>query len=388
MVLNAKGYYNVDDMYLEKFYPLWSAAAGTIERGASFSSMQRISGLLGILCFASDLMQRPEWRVRTWRAIGLAGVSVTLFGLVERIADAPMIFWEASRIDSTFFGTYFYRGNAGAFINLVLPLIFGLALVALHEREAHGQKSLWIPAVLVCVAGAFVNTARSAQIVTAIIVIVLVSWCFKSLAKTRQNFLGRRHILYAGIFLIALVVVAEIGWTSVGPRWSRISEEIGTLNGRTFAMGVCYKMIPDAGLMGFGPGTFEIGFPFYITPEQIAHVEVARMHWRYAHEDYLQTLIEWGWVGFAAWAVLFCGGVVTALYTINYRRLVLSSSDHVLLFTCVTALVGIAIHALVDFPLQIASLQLYTAVFLGTCWGSRNWSAGQAPREPRGVRNP
>jgi O-antigen ligase len=101
--------------------------------------------------------------------------------------------------------------------------------------------------------------------------------------------------------------------------------------------------------------------------------------WKYAHNDYMQTVLEWGWLGAAVWGVFFFGGM--AQVWIHWRkRWDLSTTDHVLLLVTGLALAGVAAHAFVDFPLQIASLQLYVGVCLAFGWGSGTWEGTLASR--------
>ena len=386
MVLNAKAAFNSVDGQLSPVAALWPAAPGSIERGLSLASMERFTGLLLIVCYVADLAQRPVWRARIWWTIGLTGTSIVLFGLIERVARAPMIFWEAGKVSDTFFATYLYHANAGAYINLVLPLIAGLALRnSVSKGRSSFVQAFWTAAGLIALAGAFVNFSRGAQFTTVLIVLTIATWQLRR--RMRQSSTRHRWPLYVGLAAIVLLPVGLLWQISTADRWAELGK--ATADGRVFAARVTARMIPDAGPLGFGPGTFRIGFPFYITAEEKLHAPEANGFWRYAHDDYLQTAAEWGWIGSALWAAFFGGGLLMGLRTYFRSQGVLPTADRILLFTSLVALLGIATHALFDFPLQIASLQLYTSVYLGLAWGSSEWiKANQVVRSVSAASRP
>ena len=77
-------------------------------------------------------------------------------------------------------------------------------------------------------------------------------------------------------------------------------------------------------------------------------------------------MIEYGYLGAAVWAVLFFGSIGRGFF--RARDGGLRTSDRLEYAVSVLALVGVALHSLVDFPLQIASIQLYVMLFLAFCW--------------------
>jgi O-antigen ligase len=92
------------------------------------------------------------------------------------------------------------------------------------------------------------------------------------------------------------------------------------------------------------------------------------------HEDYVQTVLEWGWLGSGLWALLFFGGIAVGIRSYNrYAKRSWMPRRRVLQPLAMVALAGAALHALVDFPFQIESIQLYVATYLGLCWGSSLW---------------
>ena len=98
----------------------------------------------------------------------------------------------------------------------------------------------------------------------------------------------------------------------------------------------------------------------------------------------MQTIIEWGWLGAIPWAVLF-GSAMGKSFATWKRMRAGRTSDRVLLFAGGLALAGVALNALVDFPLQIASLQLYAATYSGLGWSSGTWVERQRQSPSRGA---
>jgi hypothetical protein len=370
--MSGNAHWLYDSEYF-RFVPVtswWKAGPGTVDRAVSISMMVRVSALLGVVCLVNDLSRHAQWRWRLWWTITVAGTSVVLFGLVQRGIGTPLLPFEDVRAGHLYFATFFYHGNAGAFINLVLPLVLGLAAVV--SRKAAKVHIVLVPCAVICVAGAFTNASRAAALVTLLLLVALTVW---------QCRVWRRELLAiprkaAAIYITLALVVLPVLLAAVLPvaRWARLPGQMNVENPRWVSTQVLLRMLPDAGACGLGPGTFAIAFPSY--PRELG--TSIRGIWRFAHEDYLQTLIEWGWIGAGIWAVLFFGGMMRCFYFCRRMR----SGESALLFTSGLALVGVALHALVDFPLQIASLQLYVAVYLGLGWGSAAWV--EEDRRPTG----
>jgi hypothetical protein len=160
------------------FLPLAAPVAwapGTVDRAASMAFMLRVTVLLGAILFVSDLARQPTWRQRLFLAIGIVGMSVAFLGLLQRVSGAEMIFWADRPSKAPFFATFFYAGNAGAFLNLVLLPVAAQAVLAIRDPDAHVRRAIWIPGWLACLAAVFVNTSRVGQLIACVLTAAFLS---------------------------------------------------------------------------------------------------------------------------------------------------------------------------------------------------------------------
>ena len=131
MVINARAIYDSELHLFVTLQRLWSAGPGSVDQALSAAWMWRATTLLGAICLVADAVRDPRWLLRIWATVAAVGSSIALLGLVQKASGAPMIFWRpVDRPVATFFATFPYHGNAGAFMNLALPLTIGLAIRA------------------------------------------------------------------------------------------------------------------------------------------------------------------------------------------------------------------------------------------------------------------
>src|SRR2546423_269642 len=256
--------------------------------------------------------------------------------------------------------------NARAFLNLVLPSAAGLAVWMIMRRSYFG-RAIWGALLLVIAVAIASNTSRMAQVIAALLILVIVVGVLR-----RRNGLVRRVErktigIGLAVILVTMLAIAQAARLDqpLG-RWQNFATQLQT-DARWLANRAGLSAVSDAGVFGFGPGTFRVAFPH-------AQERFPDLHgtWRFGHDDYLQTILEWGFVGAIILAALFFGGLFVGVRS-YLRAEEWSNRQRILLLCSLLALAGVAVHAAVDFPLQIFSLQLFVAVYLGICWGSKRW---------------
>ena len=313
MALDAHAVFDADYSIFLPFTSPLPNAPGSVDYFLSVAMMWRVTTLLGCIWVMASLAQDARWLLRIWWAIGLAGGSIALLGLVQKATGAEMIFWQTldrgEPAVHTFFATFYYHGNAGAYLNLALPAVLGLAFRYVTRPANPFARALWLTLSVIMIVAVASDTSRMGQFIAALMVLTLL------VLSTRKISRGVRYMEWRTA-LIALVVGALAFWAIV--QTSHLDRSLGRWeqtratwerDARWVVDRVAMKALPEAGALGFGPGTFSAVFPHF----QLAAGERAQGSWLFLHDDYLQTLLEWGWVGGLLWAGVFFGGIFVGL---------------------------------------------------------------------------
>lgn len=369
LIGNAQNFYDRTKFEFVPKASFWPGGPGALDVADAIPAMVRTTILLGLICFTCDLARSSRWRWRISWTVVLSAGSLALFGII-REALGILLISDQPDVGGSPFATYFYHANAAAYLNLAIPLAGALVATAFSAGGTRALRAVALPAFLLCLSGAAAAASKAGLAITVGLVLLLGVAEFRRRTRDGEVSFARAGTMVVGGLAI-LALATNAAWNAVSMQLEHVPGVIaeGTAEGRLLVAQVCLRMLPDAGAWGFGPGNFAITFPHY-TGFLGNRVEGI---WTFAHNDYLQTAVEWGWVGAIVWSALLFGGIAVGLRAYLSRRAELPRSDYTFLLCLIFALVGVAIHAAIDFPLQIASIQLYVAVYLGLLFAAPNW---------------
>jgi hypothetical protein len=346
----------------------------------SFDSMVSITLLLGCFAVLCDLMGHANTRRFILLTAAVSGALISVMGIVLKIAGEPLMhyFWRPPDLDWNDFALFRYHGNAGAFLNLTWPLILVFTRRAYTPTFSYGRKIIWTLASASCASALFLNASKAALVIG----LLILPWPFLTRLMRMQR---KSFLILSAVFLLmvvgGLVLSSLLAKEAAFQRMTNAADFSSSFDGRIVAYQQYLNTVPEVGAFGLGPGLFPAAFPYQLSPSRNVGAAVRD----FAHEDYLQTVLEWGWVGTIWWTILVSGGLYRGIWTYLQRDLFPSKTERHLVLAAILGVLGTLAEALIDFPLQVASIRFFFLVLLALCWASPRLLRAP-PKDPTRIR--
>ena len=241
-------------------------------------------------------------------------------------------------------GTYICPNHLAGFLEMLAPI--GLAYT-LTGRIGHLLRVFLGYSSLVLLAGIGVSLSRGGWLATLLALLLF----FILLIRQRQ------YRLPALIILVLLVSAGAFSYSKADRARKRLENTFlldspDTVRIRVWLWKTALRMWEDHFWLGVGPGHFDYRFPNYRSEEVQARPG-------YAHNDYLQTLAEWGLCGagliLSALALLYAGVFKTLKYVRREQGDLGTKPSNRTAFVLGASLglVAILIHSFTDFNMQV-----------------------------------
>lgn len=352
-------------------HPMWSEAgaalglelAGSISLtcGAGLESLLRLASYGAVFWLALQWGRDRKQAARLVGAAALAGTVYALYGLAMHFGGLTMVLWvEKTAYLRDVTGTFINRNSFATYAGLCLLCAAGLYLTgflkALQTARKGRDRMLYLlqqafvrgapllAASLILLTALFLTNSRAG--VTASLAALLVLIVFLG-PLSRQT--GR---LYKAITLSLLGAALAIFFLS-GEAWlDRLTGTDLEREQRLHIYEQTWQAVSLAPWTGYGLGGFRQVFPIF--------ADETSTHWDKAHNDWLEMIFELGLPAALLWFAVFIGLAVRCLIGFFTRR---RDNVYPLIGFCASILV--ALHALVDFSLQIPGVAVTFATLLG-----------------------
>lgn len=371
----------LDSLRGPRLAPLTLSGAGLLAAAVFMPTLQArgyaIAAIGWMALFITLILANSS--LKRTRVLGLTlvgiGVFESVYGLAQSVMGFDYIGGYFRNLGDIATGTLIHQNHFAGLLNMTIPFALGglYARFAARTRSRLRASEIyawsWIILLSCSLMGLSVLMSRSragAGILLAALLFAAVLLHFKA---RRQPF----RILPRWSMAVLFVLVGGLSaWVGMDSLYEKVKNTGLSMDWRLSVYRDSLDLLGSNWLTGIGPRMYEWAF----RPHQTFDADILI---DFAHNDYLQSAIEWG----LPLAILFWAFVVWRM--VAAVRVFLVSQDpwrQGIALGCSLAIFTILLHSWVDFTLQIPANLAVFCVILGLSWAVE----GQAAGEPNGFR--
>lgn len=299
-----------------------------------------------------------------------------LGGLV--VVNLAMAFWQAAFDPGFWFlpgysrtyldragGVFNNPNHLAAFLAALAPFF---AAVAIWGRTGPHRRILLAFLGALCLLGLALTQSRGGFLAAGAglgTLVCLAAWLHRSAWRERRGL----ALSMAALVLVAVGALAAVNFEGLQKRFGDGGFSRAAEANRPLLWEAAFEQNAEAPLAGTGSRTFFYFSRRFRSPEM--HVSVLEAD--FAHNDYVQMLADYGWIGLGllGLVIVFHGASGLRLfrrYSREYEactRLSLQSRHLALTVGAMAGLAALGVHALVDFHLHVPAVAVIAALFLG-----------------------
>jgi len=311
---------------------------------------------LFFIVFNQSVSTRRRLRLVLWIVFGIASLEA-LYGLLQALLPGLGVLWadNATVGFGNARGTYINRNHFAGFFEMTMPLLLGFAS-ALDGAEklpwkgragaSNPRSRQWFLGLGLVIMTLAMLFSRSRAGITGLAVGGIA---FVVLMHTGRKGLSRPALVVILSFVSLLIVYAlRIGIDPILERFLQVNDDTSRIDMWRDA----WAMVTDFP-MGIGLGAFCDMFKLYEVSNLSDSVAI------HAHNDYLQLLIEAGWVGFIALVGGFFGFLLISFRKVKRLGADVDPFRFYVGIGALSGLVAMAFHSVFDFNLQIPANCIY-----------------------------
>ena len=292
----------------------------------------------GIFFTVSQAFHKKPWITAFGFFCATYGFLISLFGIVQQFTSNGKIYWVVNnRYGGWIYGPYVNHAHYAGLMEMLFPfpLIFAVA-----SREGRPIRAFFLFAAIVMSSTIFLSQSLGGMITFAAQLGVL------SLILFRNRRSSYREMAIVGLLCLALIV--WLVWLRPVGLIERIARLLNPITdagatGRFAIVKDSLRMLAQRPVFGWGLGTFPIAYPSFRS-------FFTNLWVNEAHNDFVQTLVETGIVGFVCAIAFLVQFFRTAIHNSRHWRTEIESGMALAAFI---GCFGLLVHGLVDFNLQI-----------------------------------